>query len=485
MMFKSFRLQVALLFGIIAMVLVLTLSALADNLITRRVTQDQGDALQALAHSTGAMLADGLHERLREIDLLANSPDVTQSSTDLTRIASVLDRAQRTRPQYSWIGLASPAGVVRVATKGLLIGKDVQARPWFQQAQRGPYVGDVHEAKLLAKLLPPSETGEPLRFVDFAAPIKDADGHLTGVLGAHANWDGVREVVQTLSRNQARDQGVLVFIIDHSGKVIHRPAGPEGLIDPKPGMAWPTTAAIVPWGNGDNFLTATAHLEHPDPRIQLGWTIVVRQPEALALHAAKEVRTTILTIGGEATLLAMVLAWSMAGKLSKPLRLIAQAAKRIEQGDLDASLPEATGTSELRDLSGALSAMTSSLVAHQHALEAANHTLEDRVRERTDELQRANTELVILARKDSLTGLFNRRAAEDRMAEECIRHRRNKQTLSIVMIDIDHFKRVNDQFGHASGDEALRRRGALPRSPLPWLRFHRSIWWRRILALAA
>lgn len=455
-MLNSFRIQVALLFGAIAMVLVLVLTTMTNKLLAAHVAQDQGEALQALAHSTSAMLAEGLHERLREIDLLAASPDITQGSSSPERIGQVLDRVQRTRPQYSWIGLTSVSGIVLVATKSMLIGKDVHERPWFQHAQQSAFVGDVHDAKLLAKMLPLSDTGEPQRFVDFAAPVKAPDGTVTGILGAHANWDWVRDVVQTLRSDRARNHGVLIFILDTHGKVIHRPSGPPGQITPSPSQLLPTDHGTVTWSDGARYLTATARLNHSDKRTQLGWTIVVRQPEDLALLAATEVRKTMLLIGGVATVLAMILAWFAARRLSAPLQRISRAATRIQAGDLDAHLPDAEGSRELRTLSDSLRGMTETLLHNQHALEEANVTLEERVQERTDELQRANAELVILARKDALTGLFNRRAAEDRMNEESARHQRNQRVLSLLMVDIDHFKRINDQFGHANGDEALK-----------------------------
>jgi diguanylate cyclase (GGDEF)-like protein len=62
-----------------------------------------------------------------------------------------------------------------------------------------------------------------------------------------------------------------------------------------------------------------------------------------------------------------------------------------------------------------------------------------------------------LAYLDGLTGIFNRRYFELRMAEEIERARRSNQSMSVIMIDIDHFKRLNDEFGHLLGDEALRQ----------------------------
>ncbi len=63
--------------------------------------------------------------------------------------------------------------------------------------------------------------------------------------------------------------------------------------------------------------------------------------------------------------------------------------------------------------------------------------------------------LKALARADGLTGLGNRRAFEEALAQECARARRLAQPLSLVFIDLDHFKRVNDREGHATGDRVL------------------------------
>lgn len=57
---------------------------------------------------------------------------------------------------------------------------------------------------------------------------------------------------------------------------------------------------------------------------------------------------------------------------------------------------------------------------------------------------------------DMLTGLLNRRAAENRLDEEMARARRHDEGFAIAMLDLDHFKRINDRFGHAVGDQVLR-----------------------------
>lgn len=61
-----------------------------------------------------------------------------------------------------------------------------------------------------------------------------------------------------------------------------------------------------------------------------------------------------------------------------------------------------------------------------------------------------------LAIRDPLTGAFNRRYFEARLTEELARFHRNQQRFALACLDIDHFKRVNDTYGHATGDVVLR-----------------------------
>jgi len=88
--------------------------------------------------------------------------------------------------------------------------------------------------------------------------------------------------------------------------------------------------------------------------------------------------------------------------------------------------------------------------------------LESRVQERTlelnialQELESANKELAEKNTLDELTGLYNRRYYDQKIVAEYRRSRRNLTPLSLIVIDIDHFKKVNDNYGHLAGDQCL------------------------------
>lgn len=87
-------------------------------------------------------------------------------------------------------------------------------------------------------------------------------------------------------------------------------------------------------------------------------------------------------------------------------------------------------------------------------------------------LREANEKIQLLSITDSLAGTFNRRYLNDQILKEVERARRQDQPLAAIMADIDRFKRINDERGHASGDEVLRQFADLAKSlirPGDWI----------------
>jgi diguanylate cyclase (GGDEF)-like protein len=107
---------------------------------------------------------------------------------------------------------------------------------------------------------------------------------------------------------------------------------------------------------------------------------------------------------------------------------------------------------ELRFMNDMLEHQREELTRVAEAAEVARHELEAEVEERRQLEQRLRE----LAMTDALTGAANRRAFFDAAEREFVRARRHRLKFAMVAIDIDHFKRINDSYGHAGGDEALR-----------------------------
>lgn len=94
--------------------------------------------------------------------------------------------------------------------------------------------------------------------------------------------------------------------------------------------------------------------------------------------------------------------------------------------------------------------------SERKAAEAALLETNRQLHARIEEIGRLQVALQELAVRDSLTGLYNRRYMDETLEREVSRARREGNPLSLVMLDIDYFKKVNDTYGHQVGDEALR-----------------------------
>lgn len=89
------------------------------------------------------------------------------------------------------------------------------------------------------------------------------------------------------------------------------------------------------------------------------------------------------------------------------------------------------------------------------------HTQQQRLEAQQQLLEQQNARLSYLAEHDPLSGLLNRRAFGEIVAHELLRAERNQQPLCLLMLDLDHFKQINDQHGHPLGDRVIRQTATL------------------------
>ena len=452
---RSLRTQISLLFGGLVAVITVLGSIGFGEWMGHESQRESGRTLRLAARNAAVSLAKGLQEREVETQVLAKADDIWRKGLDSADARALLNRAQSRHRHTAWAGAASTQGTVMAATGNLLVGKNVGARPWFQQGLQRTFVGDVHKALLLSDLLAPRADNEPARFVDFAAPIH-VDGRVVGVLGMHGSWDWTGETIESLLPAASEREGLEVIVFDRHGELIYAPPSAlqalqrAGQHTPALGGQTATRAYIVNWADGMRALTA--HIRLPADKLanDLGWVVVARQPVALAYARSTQSVWRSLVVGLLVALVAALLSWRLARRLSEDLHTLAHAARDVRAGTREAQIPQLGSSSEVRELSNALSHMTASLLQ-------ANDAMEDQVRLRTRQLEDANRELDRQAHTDALTGLLNRRGLEVQFGFALALAARNVRPLSVISLDIDHFKRINDQFGHATGDAVLQR----------------------------
>lgn len=480
-----------LIFAVAALILTTVVSVVLTQFASNQIRQQVGNSLAEVAYHLSDKLDRGMFERYRDMQVAASLTSRLRLDRDEQELQQLLNNLQTTYSDYAWIGLTDAKGNVLVATGDLLEGMNVSMRPWFQGALAAPYVGDVHSALLLEeKLTTDADAGAPLRFVDVAVPIRNEAGTVIGVLGAHLNWRWARELERSVLAGLRNRTDIDVIVTSGNNYVV---LGPDNLLE-KPlqsdalaAMEARRTGFLLEASVADNsetFLVGYSRGDGYRDYRGLDWKVLVRQPTDSAFQPVAEFRNNVLLVSIFIVVACAIIGWVSAGRMSRPLLRLTEAARNLsERTDTDNAprqIPTQREYPEVRDLSVALNTLIQRVDDKQRQLSQLNEDLDDTVKVRTQEVLRANEdlkreieerrkiqrerekligELERLATTDSLTKLGNRRSFFEHGEKLLKRNLRLQQPATLIMFDIDHFKRFNDTYGHAAGDEVLRQVG--------------------------
>ena len=199
-----------------------------------------------------------------------------------------------------------------------------------------------------------------------------------------------------------------------------------------------------------------------------GWGVMVPQPFEELEERANDVRFIALMIALTGIAISGLISWYIASILCNPIQAVVDATGVESDEDTDSPLASDVITSqrlvphELRVLVSSFNLMRTninSLTAQLHSkVVVANDAIKRQnvlLLQQSKVLQENNSKLEILTYTDSLTDLFNRRYFDKALGQELSHAQRHKETFSLMMIDLDNFKLINDEYGHTAGDEVL------------------------------
>jgi diguanylate cyclase (GGDEF)-like protein len=275
-----------------------------------------------------------------------------------------------------------------------------------------------------------------------AVPVQRADGRTVGALAARLNLRGAEQSLRTF----VPGTGGRIYLVGITGNVIVSSiASSADLMQTNVGpvlfQRLSKNEGKVSTYESVSGLDVLGSLKQV-PRV--GWAVLAEIPTDVAYHQVRQFRDMTLGIVAGLLLAVTAIAYYLALIIVRPLERLTKGAAEVAEGDLAVDLPTAKG--EVGDLTYVFNHMVGRLRESRQQLDAVNETL----RERNEELER-------LSASDSLTGLSNRRVLTQRLSEELLRSQRQKHSFTVVMLDVDHFKKYNDAHGHPAGDEVLKR----------------------------
>jgi len=178
----------------------------------------------------------------------------------------------------------------------------------------------------------------------------------------------------------------------------------------------------------------------------LGYAVVELSKTGVAKQRA-EMLGRILAITVASLLLAILLSTLLAASVTRPIGHISQIVGRIKSGELEARAQPAQA--------GVMASLAAGINDMAARIAFTQEDLRQQVASATAELRQQKETAEQAARVDSLTGVANRRAFTEVAEVEVQRALRYGTPLSLILIDLDHFKSVNDRYGHHTGDAVL------------------------------
>lgn len=386
-----------------------------------------------------------LKERLYDLRVFASSYEVSENlagkragSSSRARLSDYLNSVRERFSDYEELIVLDPAG--RLVASSASKPRPLRLpRDWGSElSATNAVVGEAFWDGVLGKGI-----------LLVAVPVQRADGSIVGALAARLNLRGAEEGLRAFAPGTAgrayllgRGGNLIVSSLTSSPasmRVSIRPAIMQRLLKQE--------GAVLTYENvsGIDVLGSLKQV----PRI--GWAVLTEIPVEAAYRQVRRFRDLTLAIVAGLLLGVTAIAYRLALLIVRPLDRLTKGAAEVAEGDLAVDLPTATG--EVGDLTYVFNHMVGRLRESRQQLDAVNEML----RERNEELER-------LSASDSLTGLSNRRVLTQRLSEELLRSQRQNHSFTVLMLDVDHFKKYNDAHGHPAGDEVLKRVASILRT---------------------
>ena len=225
----SFHVCLGAVLSALIFLLAIGLAGTLGDVAKREVAGPAAANLESVSQQMARELSAGLEQFAQEVQAQASRELFRTPGATPGELRAALEQFVAGRPEYAVIKLADArSGAVLAASSSLFEGTTLD-RSVLENAAKGLFLGDVHDETRLAELLPRSPLGEPARFLDVAAPVRNERGQVSRILAAGINWqwaDGVRNSVLGPARER---RGIELMIVDSSNRIILAPGSlPSG-----------------------------------------------------------------------------------------------------------------------------------------------------------------------------------------------------------------------------------------------------------------
>ena len=441
--FNRKRAKLKQLLGIRARFALLALFVVAPLMLDRaRSLEDARNRQIAVASQEFADLArhsaDNQREVISSVETMLKSAAYIRASGGVGRSCDILRASLPLNlPWIRSIMIVSKNGLVQCSTLNNLVGLDLSDREYFKKARETG--GFVFSDFLLAK-----SSARPI--VMAAYPVSAINREEDAIVVAGINLDWMSKIMSNLGSRP----GVSAVLVDSAGVVLAAPADQASLIG-RPLDTLPLLSAVADKAIGSDQLDGSLSFTDAEgskrivhfvriPGTQSRLVVSIDESNVTAA-INREIRTAYLQLLFVCLFVLLGALVAAERLIIQPIQIMVAMAKRFGHGDWSVRAARKRLPEEFVPLARALNAMAAQLI------------------ERERELVATNERLTVIASIDMLSGLANRRGFQSRLDFEWMKAQQYGSELSLLMIDVDHFKLFNDSYGHPEGDVCLARLG--------------------------
>ena len=364
----SISLKFSFLVGILTFVVAILVGFYSNTVSNKQLEINSGESLIKLSKRVNDILDREMLERYREMKFASSLPVMTSENSTIEEKREFIQKIKDNYNHHEWIGYALVDGTVQVGTNEYLEGKNVKARPWHPNGLVSPYIGDVHDALLLAKLLP-NNSGEAIYFSDVAFPVISKEGKTLGVLCTHLTWQWTRDVIRSIQK----EHGVEIFLLSKDGLILVGPENTERTniseVSSNVAQSFESDKAsykIIDWNNNFEYLTASSVSNGFEEYKGFSWKVIVRQPLDDAFRIAEQNTSTILLISIFLGLIASIIGVFISNIISKPLTKLSKIVDDIANNK-KVEFPQKASNDEIGKLQNAIKNLHKNLLIESNS----------------------------------------------------------------------------------------------------------------------
>lgn len=433
----SISIKLAILIAILSFIIAMTLGKYANSISSKELEVKTFNSLQNLSTHISEVLDREILERYKELKFAASMDILSDEKTTIEEKRAFIEQIKLNQKHHEWIGFALPDGTVQVGTNGYLEGKNVKARPWFPGGLNGPYIGDVHDALLLAKLLP-NTSGEAIYFTDIAFPIKNKNGEVIGVLCSHLTWQWTRDII----RNIEKDHNIDIYLLSKDNMVLVGPNDSERKQlseiseNAVKNLNENNVVKIIDWEFGKEYLTAQTISKGFEEYKGFGWKIIVRENVENAFKEIKDNTSKLLIFSILASIIGAITGILASNLIVLPLKRLNEQIHMLKENK-EFNFNKDISTKEIYELQEALKSLQENLLSETKLKKEA----EDKIKISLQIFDQS-LEGILITDKDNNIILVNKAFTEITGYELNEIYGKNPSVLTSGKYDSDFYKKM-------------------------------------------